>query len=115
MALMSENEMTDQEIMDEFIETTHYQENGQDYEIEASDENQIANAKTDPTLYDIDEVMKGIQVEREHNDLTGGDPVKMAEIVRAHLDEDSRYYSKLLFVMPEDDDQTTQLFENIDQ
>jgi len=48
-----------------------------------------------PAIYDPDEIAMGMRVEMEHNDLTGGDPVKIAEIVRDHLIEDPAYYSKL--------------------
>ena len=55
----------------------------------------ITNAIDDPVIYDPEQVMLGMKVEMEHNDLTLGDPVKIAEIVKAHLSEDSEYYSKL--------------------
>jgi len=55
----------------------------------------VKNAKTDPTAYNPEQVMLGMKVEMEHNDLTQGDPVQIAEIVKAHLDEDAEYYTKL--------------------
>ena len=55
----------------------------------------IGNAVDDPVIYDPEQVMIGMKVEMEHNDLTLGDPVKIAEIVKAHLDEAKDYYSKL--------------------
>lgn len=54
---------------------------------------------TDPTTYDPEQVMLGMKEEQEHNDLTNGDPVQIAQIVKAHLDEDPEYYSKLQKVM----------------
>lgn len=44
---------------------------------------------------DLDEFCDGMFVEEEHADVTGGDPVKTAQIVLAHLREDPRYYTKL--------------------
>lgn len=44
---------------------------------------------------DIDEFNLGMEQEAEHKDVTGGDPVKTAKIVMAHLKEDRHYYSKL--------------------
>lgn len=55
----------------------------------------IGNKKRVSNAYDLDEWDKGMKVEMEHNDLTGGDPVKIGDIVKAHLDEDPEYYSKL--------------------
>ena len=37
----------------------------------------------------------GMKEEREHDDVTGGDPAKVAQIVSAHLKEDPKYYTKL--------------------
>ena len=56
---------------------------------------QIQNAVDDPVIYDPEQVMIGMKVEMEHNDLTLGDPVEIARIVRAHLQEDPEYYKKL--------------------
>lgn len=44
---------------------------------------------------DIDEFLKGLNVELEHKDLTKGDPVQTAKIALAHLKEDPKYYEKL--------------------
>ena len=37
----------------------------------------------------------GMSVEKEHNDITHGDPKIIEKIVMAHLKENSNYYSKL--------------------
>lgn len=42
-----------------------------------------------------DEFKKGIKVEKEHKDVTGGDPVTTAKIAIAHLKEMPNYYQKL--------------------
>jgi len=55
----------------------------------------IHNMVSAPVIYNPEQVMAGMKVEFEHNDLTQGDPVKIAEIVKAHLDEDPEYYTKL--------------------
>lgn len=44
----------------------------------------------------LEEFRMGLEVEQEHEDVTGGDPKITAKIVKAHLDEDPKYYSKLL-------------------
>ena len=44
---------------------------------------------------DKDQFMRGFEVEREHDDVTGGDPEKVAKIVMAHLKEVPDYYTKL--------------------
>jgi len=43
----------------------------------------------------FDEFKLGLEVEQEHEDVTGGDAKITAKIVKAHLDEDPKYYSKL--------------------
>ncbi len=55
----------------------------------------VKNSVSDPTIYDLEQVLIGMKIEQEHNDLTLGDPVKIAEIVKAHLEEDKDYYTKL--------------------
>ena len=50
--------------------------------------------------YKLHQVKVGMGVEKEHKDVTGGDPVKTFKIVVAHLDEDPNYYTKLKSVMP---------------
>ncbi len=42
-----------------------------------------------------DQVKLGMEIEKEHDDLTGGDKKKTKMIVDAHLKEDKKYYSKL--------------------
>jgi hypothetical protein len=44
---------------------------------------------------DLMEMDMGMEVEKEHDDVTGGDPKKKKMIVDAHLKEDKKYYSKL--------------------
>lgn len=44
---------------------------------------------------DLKEFAKGLEVEKEHNDVTKGDVVKTAKIAIAHLKELPNYYSKL--------------------
>lgn len=46
--------------------------------------------KTDPK-----EFKEGLKVEKEHKDVTGGDPVTTAKIAIAHLKEMPDYYQKL--------------------
>lgn len=46
-------------------------------------------------VVDLDEFCDGMFEEEEHKDITGGDPMKTAKIVLAHLKEDRHYYSKL--------------------
>ena len=41
------------------------------------------------------EMKKGMEVEKEHNDITKGDKEMIHKIVMAHLKEDKHYYSKL--------------------
>jgi hypothetical protein len=48
-----------------------------------------------PEGVDYDEYMMGMEVEREHDDITGGDPEKVAAIVLAHLGEVPDYYTRL--------------------
>jgi hypothetical protein len=55
----------------------------------------IAVAGGDPQGIDFVEFRRGYKVEMEHKDVTGGDPVKTAKIVLAHLKENDRYYSLL--------------------
>jgi len=49
-----------------------------------------------------DQVKLGMDIEKEHDDLTGGDPKKTRMIVDAHLKEDKKYYSKLKEMEEED-------------
>lgn len=42
-----------------------------------------------------DQVKLGMEVEKEHKDLTGGDEKKTRMIVDAHLKEDPKYYTHL--------------------
>ena len=56
-----------------------------------------------PPGCDPQEWARGMEVEQEHDDVTGGDPVKIAEIVMAHLKEDEHYYSKIASVIDEKD------------
>lgn len=44
---------------------------------------------------DLDEFAMGLTVEREHDDITGGDMKQIAKIVLAHLREVPDYYTKL--------------------
>jgi hypothetical protein len=44
---------------------------------------------------DLMEMDMGMEVEKEHDDLTGGDKKKKKMIVDAHLKEDKKYYTKL--------------------
>lgn len=46
----------------------------------------------------------GMEVEKEHDDLTKGDPKKIRMIVDAHIKEDPKYYEKLK-KMEEDDEE----------
>jgi hypothetical protein len=55
----------------------------------------IREAGGDPSQIDMAEFRRGYKVEMEHKDVTGGDPVKTAKIVLAHLKENARYYSLL--------------------
>jgi len=41
------------------------------------------------------QVKMGMEKEKEHDDLTKGDPKKIKMIVDAHLKEDPEYYTKL--------------------
>lgn len=41
------------------------------------------------------EIQKGIKVEREHDDITKGDPKLVTKIVAAHLKELPDYYTRL--------------------
>jgi hypothetical protein len=49
-----------------------------------------------------DEEKIGMEIEKEHDDLTGGDKKKIKMIVDAHLKEDKKYYSKLKEMEEED-------------
>lgn len=49
----------------------------------------------DLTGIDLDEFAMGLQVEREHDDVTGGDMKQVAKIALAHLREVPDYYTKL--------------------
>jgi len=43
----------------------------------------------------LEEFRRGLEVEREHVDVTGGDAVTTARIVMAHLREKPNYYTLL--------------------
>jgi hypothetical protein len=45
--------------------------------------------------FTFDDFVKGMQVELEHTDVTGGDPVATAKIALAHLRERPDYYQRL--------------------
>lgn len=47
---------------------------------------------------DVNQFKIGMKEELEHADVTGGDPIKTAKIVLAHLKEDRNYYTKLMKV-----------------
>jgi hypothetical protein len=49
-----------------------------------------------------DQIKLGMEIEKEHDDLTGGDKKKIRMIVDAHLKEDKKYYSKLKEMEEED-------------
>lgn len=48
-----------------------------------------------PASVSCDELLEGMNVEREHSDLVGCDPVKTAKIAAAHLRERRDYYPRL--------------------
>lgn len=53
--------------------------------------------------WDTNEVKTGLEVEKEHDDVTHGDKLKRAKIVKAHLEEVPNYYAKLKkYVEPKD-------------
>ena len=52
-------------------------------------------AKIDISCYDPKELKMGMKDEKEHKDVTKGDPVKTLKIVISHLKEDKKYYSKI--------------------
>ena len=45
--------------------------------------------------YDIKQVKDGMNVELEHSDITGGDPILTCRIALAHLRENPNYYKLL--------------------
>jgi hypothetical protein len=47
------------------------------------------------TNVDRDQFKRGMVVEKEHKDITKGDPVMTAKIVLAHLKEIPDYYTRL--------------------
>lgn len=47
----------------------------------------------------------GMEMEKEHNDLTGGDEKKIRMIVDAHMKEDPKYYEKLKKMEEEDEEE----------
>ena len=49
--------------------------------------------------FQYDQFAKGMVEEREHDDITGGDPRTIALIVLAHLKENPRYYDYLQAAM----------------
>lgn len=59
-------------------------------------------AQIDISNYNISEIMAGIQVEKEHDNMDPKkdvvkDPVDLLKIALAHLDEDPKYYTKLKY------------------
>lgn len=52
-------------------------------------------AKGIPVEVSVVDFRQGMDVELEHQDVTGGDPVLTGMIALAHLKEDPRYYEKL--------------------
>lgn len=46
----------------------------------------------------LDAFHRGLNVELEHRDVTGGDPILTAKIALAHLRERPDYYERLLVV-----------------
>lgn len=59
-------------------------------------------AQIDISNYNISEVMMGIEIEKEHDNMDPKkdvvkDPVDLLKIALAHLDENPRYYSRLLY------------------
>lgn len=55
----------------------------------------IAQAGHNPADFDLDELEKGIEIEREHIDTVGGDEQTIIKIALDHLAERPDYYSKL--------------------
>ena len=51
--------------------------------------------KTDWSKIDPKQFKMGMVAEREHRDITKGDPIKTAKIVLAHLKEKKNYYTLL--------------------
>ena len=49
----------------------------------------------DKSKFHPEDLVKGMEVETEHKDVTGGDPTKTAMIALAHLKERPDYYEKL--------------------
>lgn len=45
--------------------------------------------------FTVSQFVKGLKFEREHKDLTKGDPIMTAKIAIAHLNEIPDYYSRL--------------------
>ena len=45
--------------------------------------------------FNLTQFQEGLKVEKEHKDVTKGDPLKTAKIVMAHLKEVPDYYTKL--------------------
>ena len=45
--------------------------------------------------YGPKEVKTGLEVEKEHDDVTHGNPIMRAKIAKAHLKEEPHYYKKL--------------------
>lgn len=72
-------------------------------EINANDaKDLIEKCGEDPAQFNLDQFVQGYKTEREHADLTNGDPVMTAKIVIAHLKEKADYYAKLAKVEGED-------------
>ncbi len=55
----------------------------------------IEKAGYDPSQFSKDQFYKGYKIEQEHSDVTKGEPLKIAEIVLAHLREIPDYYDRL--------------------
>jgi hypothetical protein len=62
---------------------------------EATLEALVEKAGYDPSQFSKPQFYKGYKVEQEHNDVTKGDQLKIAEIVLAHLREIPDYYDRL--------------------
>ena len=69
--------------------------------LENSLEKHARQAGIDISKFDKNELLMGVQVEKEHGsvnsdtNVTSDDPIKTLKIAIAHLREDPRYYSKL--------------------
>jgi len=62
---------------------------------ESSLEKLFEKVTKDSDKYSFAQFKAGFAVEKEHKDVTKGDPLKTAKIVMAHLKEVPDYYTKL--------------------